>query len=148
MLRRMRGSYPEHYRERAEELRSRGWGARKIGRHLGVPRDRIRDWLNPERRRRLARSEAKRRKVPCLGCGKPKCPPMSGKAEDLCKPCQEARADERRARIIELWAEGVSIIEIAADLGTTKNSICVDIARIRRRPNGYELLPLRYAPRA
>ena len=49
----------------------------------------------------------------------------------------------RRARIEKLWNEGLSMAEIAEEIGSTKGSINVEIVRMRGM--GYDL-PYRYPP--
>lgn len=47
------------------------------------------------------------------------------------------RAKARREKIAELWREGLTLKQIAAELSSTANAIGTDIARMRAA--GYDL---------
>lgn len=50
---------------------------------------------------------------------------------------QRERAAAKRARIVELWGQGLPVAEIAEAVGTTKGTINVEIVRMRGL--GYDL---------
>jgi DNA-binding NarL/FixJ family response regulator len=52
---------------------------------------------------------------------------------DECFGCIKERSAQRAERIIELWAEGKKVREIAADLGTTHGSVQQEIHRLRAK---------------
>lgn len=87
--------------------------------------------------KRQADEKAKR---PCPRCGTP-----IWAHADLCRPCwaeqQHAAVWRRRNAIQERWMAGESIRQIASAIGSTPNSVGVEMARMRA--DGWEL-PFRY----
>ena len=55
---------------------------------------------------------------------------------------RDADTTERRTRIVEMWAAGLSMAAIAEEIGTTANALGGELVRMRR--NGWDL-PLRRA---
>ena len=150
----------------ARRLRAEGLTLQAIGERLGVSHATVWKWLNPERHRehvlkqeaRPERKAAKRAwenehdrgECPCgatLGVG------ARRHGIKVCRDCfDEMRAvgtAMRRERIAEMWARGLKQREIAAEIGTTRPTISVEMSRMRaagwdlplRRnwtPDGYE----------
>lgn len=129
-----------------------------IARELGVTRADAWKALNPERHRTNEhRSNQRRRPAKrawenehdrgTCACGATLAAGARRKGIQRCIACECAgRRAQRlaRAAVIErMWAEGRSLIEIAAALDTTHKSISVEIARLRRE--GLADLPYRYA---
>lgn len=105
----------------------KGWGRKRIARHFGVDKNGARNLVGracPECGGRMGFGSAR-----CRGCyGHPSGP----------------RVWERRALIVGMWAGGLSIREIAAELGSSPGAIGVDLWRFRQE--GLDL-PLRRRPR-
>lgn len=120
---------PEGDPARARELaRENGWGAKRVARAMGVSRDRARDWLQPERRKRLRRAQEYRAGAPARARAK----------------ARRLLAQQRRALIVLLWADGAPLREIRELLGWTQGHLSVEMDRMRRQ--GYDL-PYRYKVR-
>lgn len=84
--------------------------------------------------------------LPCPKCGRR----MGSKSAhrphtpQQCRACWEGGARGRYDQIVEWWAEGLSLREIASRLGWTTNTLGTTMARMRAE--GYDL-PHRYAMR-
>jgi hypothetical protein len=76
----------------------------------------------------------------CVDCGDP----TRRSTTERCIPCEIVRRQARFPEIMRRWEAGESIREIAAAMGTTKNSLGVTIVRMRKA--GWEL-PYRYVMR-
>lgn len=107
--------------------------------------------LENERKRRWERSH----RLPCPQCGTPMgagtaradgTPSSKGKKYAMCRACRNRLVAEQsranRSRIEELWNQGLSLKEIAAELEWTTGAIGVEIARMRNA-GGWNL-PHRY----
>lgn len=92
-----------------------------------------------EQKRRWDRENSHRKYDKC-GCGARKT-----KKSDLCAGCVRARVEGHRRRIVELWACGYLMREIAVDLGWGFDHLKAEFGRMRRY--GYDL-PHRYGKRA
>lgn len=102
--------------ERAREL-NRAWKARH--------RDRTRAYD--------ANYDAAHRDV-CSVCGRSR--PRGGSG-DLCARCITDAVERRRARVVELWHDGLTVRELAAVFGWTQGYAGVEVVRMRRA--GYDL---------
>ncbi len=51
--------------------------------------------------------------------------------DGVCQSCRSELAAERAELIIRRWGQGLSLRDIAAELGSTPGSVGVDIARLR-----------------
>ena len=70
----------------------------------------------------------------CLRCGGP----MNRRhANGLCRLCRHELRADRRQQIAQMWNAGRSIRGIAAELGSTPNSVGTEMAFMRR--DGWEL---------
>lgn len=142
---------------KAKRMREQGHTYVQIGDRLGSSYSTVYRWLNPEyaqRHRAVVRAyKARNRermrqydreynathKGECWQCGGP-----TNRRFDHCRACRSDEAD-RRARTAErLWAEGLSLREIARELGTTKKTVSSLMNRWRRE--GY-CFPYRYKVR-
>jgi hypothetical protein len=149
---------------RARQLRDQGWTLRQIGEELGASGERIRQIVGPappaasactvcsrdlpadrDLRTRYCSDACRNRahhaslKHPCPKCGAP----TRGKQ---CIPClrgeQEVERNRRFDQLAALWAEGLTMEQIAEQLGTTKNAL--GGLMVRARAAGWDL-PLRRA---
>jgi transposase len=139
----------------ALKLRAEGVPYRQVAEEVGVSMSTVVRWLRPdyaERNREMSRRwkdshrEAnrardrdymKRDKEPCA-CGKYK---FAG--TERCGHCEQRHQAHRRRLVIErLWADGLSLREIADRLGMTHGHVNVEIARMREL-GGY-VVPHRY----
>lgn len=145
---------------RAREMRKAGMTLEQIGNEFGVTRQRIRqlvgspprpkvcpecdgDFTTGRSSQRFCSDRCRDRyaaRATCE-CGKPK----SVRA-DLCVSCrralQDAAREERYQRLADLWAEGLTMEEIASEIGTTKNALGGEL--VRARAAGFDL-PFRRA---
>jgi hypothetical protein len=110
--------YPDHMRLDANLLRSEGWNARQIGRHLGVSYATIYRWIDPDYEERQ-RAGARKRKLKyagtCLTCGRSTTGCYGPKSPEYCRRC---------------WAG--SPAGVAAAAGRTKWTREIIIARIQQ----------------
>lgn len=149
--------------DRARELREAGVTLAEIGREFGVSRERI---------RQLVGSPA--RTVACAECGDPfltgrssekycssrcqrrhaarstcACGASKSPSAEKCYGCQRAvfaaGRHERYTRIVDLWGQGLSMEQVAAEIGTTTNALGGEM--VRARAAGYDL-PRRRAVRS
>jgi biotin operon repressor len=124
---------------RALELRAPPyeWGYKRIARELGVSRDRVRYWVNPEHRAQMKQRERQRlyRRHSCATCGGPT---LGDRV--ACKPCQSAHRRFKAEIIVTMWSLGYKGDEIAAYLGMTVRTLRSQITRLREE--GWDL-PLR-----
>lgn len=72
-------------------------------------------------------SEFYRRSGACSSCGGP-----AGHQGMFCLACWQAKADERRSQIVEMYDAGVPLREMAEVIGTTLNALSVDLDRLRK----------------
>lgn len=146
----------------AKRLAESGLSHAQIGMRLGMSASCIWKWLNPEQAKAAEREQNARRgpakrawedgqRANCEDCG---CllgmgSSMPCRKAGKCRSCHQlSRVEqvESRARRIEaLWAEGLTLRQIAAELGWTVNHISVEIQNLREK--GYNL-PYRYSPRS
>lgn len=139
---------------RAQELRAEGWTYQRIGAELGVTHGCAYKWLHPEKARawytaenhspgRQAQKNAWERDNYLSDC--PDCGATISRKSGRCRGCDKARRarESYGPRLEELWAEGRTLPEIAAELGTTVKTLGVTMYRLRRQ-GGYDL-PYRYA---
>lgn len=147
--------------DRARQMRQDGSTLQEIGDQYGVTRERIRQLVgSPLRRvncptchqpfetrggqRRYCSEGCRPVAMPgeCDSCGKRLRTGTSIRCY-ACRLAVERAARELRLGELErLWAEGLSMEEIAAQLGTTVNSLGVTMARARRAGRD---LPYRYS---
>jgi transposase len=136
----------------AKRLKAEGLRHREIAERFGCTTSAVTKMLNPNvtewNRRDSARPERKAAKAQwnrdnpprCPECGRPK-----GNHTKLCQDCWDAHESERlharATRIVDWWAEGLSLREIGARLGWTANHVQVQIHKLRAA--GYPL-PYRY----
>ncbi len=80
----------------------------------------------------------------CSRCGKQRPRPCGetarGKQGELCRDCRSVVRRERALRICAMWAEGLSLRQIAEAVGWNTNTLGVEMAQLRGE--GYDL-PLR-----
>lgn len=76
----------------------------------------------------------------CLTCGEPMGIGVASDGE--CRPCAAARVHERSQRVVEMWAQGDSLNDIASSLGWARGHLASQMDRMRAR--GYSL-PYRYS---
>jgi hypothetical protein len=122
----------------------------QIARLVGCTSATVTKALNPEkaaewrRRDNLKRKDSKRHwerewarspegRATCTGCGGPMGIGSAKHGGALCRGCVERRADARIARIADLYNAGYKLREIAAELGTSLNSIRRETFRARQR---------------
>jgi hypothetical protein len=139
---------------RAQRLRDEGLLLREIAEEMGLSGTRA-AWrlVNPERvhEQELARNAYKRqweKEAPrgnCEDCGDELGIDSARRGHRTCRTCYELRraevVDERARRIVEWWAEGLTLKEIATKLGWTLGHIAQEFDRLREK--GYDL-PYRY----
>lgn len=97
-------------------------------------------WCKKHRNTRAARPQKRladygrfeREKTPCESCGRP-----CGKTSKRCRRCFHEACEVKRERIVKLWATGLTMGEIAREIGTTKGSVSVQINTMRAK--GYDL---------
>lgn len=139
---------PGEWHARARDLAAAGVSTGEIAAEFGVGKSAVWKALNPDHVRayNAGRNEQKRKwdrdhyRGRCETCGAwtsrreyKRCPLHADVA---------IAAEERREEIVDRWAAGETMLEIAAALGTTKGSLSVDITRMRKA--GYDL-PYRQA---
>lgn len=140
------------WRLKAAGLRAQGLSQTEIAKRCGVTPGAVSKALNPERAKEYTRRANERRDPerkrqqdasyeqrmmhPCAGCGRP-----VSRCAERCRPCFIEHVQEDRRRIVEMWAAGASMREIAAAIGTSKVSLGTTMAEMRR--DGWDL-PYRY----
>lgn len=111
-------------------------------------REASRRWKREHREENRARDRALKRRPEYRGtceiCGGPRGSDAARRGPGVCASCIAAGVHERRMMLVELWASGMRITEIAAALGVTKNFLGVEM--VRARQDGYDL-PYRYGPK-
>lgn len=147
-------STPEQ-RAKAREWAARGFTLGMIAGRLGFAKQTVRRWLKPDiadrdrvqalayrrahhaRLNRNARKYMRRRRAgTCPVCARPT--PRQG-----VKRCARCRREDRkwlRAEIQHHWREGLSVAEIAAEVGVSPGAVSGQVARMRQEG---ESLPLR-----
>lgn len=141
--------------DRAREMRENGLTLAAIGEEFGVSRERIRQLVGSPARavvcgecgesfvtgrasEKYCSSRCQRRHAArsVCACGAPK-----HRNAKKCHGCQRTSfADarhERYGRLVELWARGLSMEQVADELGTTKNALGGEM--VRARAAGYDL---------
>lgn len=135
----------ERERRRAKEKR---WRERNPRRHRELNRrsDRRRRREKPEAFRAYSRRYDRDHRLPCprgcggyLGIGV-----VEADGIEACLECREREVHERRLLLVDLWAEGRSLIEIASVFETSVNALGGIMYAARRA--GYDL-PYRRRPR-
>jgi DNA-directed RNA polymerase specialized sigma24 family protein len=141
----------------ARRLRDEGFTWAAAGRQLGVAGPTVWKWLHPERTREWnARDNANPDRVAekarwwreytddpenrkrCPACGGPThLYVVQSENPGICRSCVVARKERRRAGIVEGWGEGLTLRAIAARLGSTPESVGVEM--VRMRAEGYDL---------
>lgn len=119
--------------ERARAMYAEGIGYKRIGKALGVSRDRARDWARPERRRRLAMTDC------------PKCGGRMQKGSARCGRCKRAEVDARAERLIDLRRQGLLNYEIAEREGIKAQTVANLFVMAARR--GLDVPPSPYRRR-
>lgn len=141
--------------DHAERLvREEGLSQSEAARRAGCSYTAIWRRLNPEKARERARRDnarperkaAKRAHERNGTC--PKCGGVRWRySGEICRSCEVAGLHRAKAArqddIVALWAGGASMPDIARELGTTVESIGVEMVRIRRE-RGVDALPYRY----
>ena len=132
---------------KARTLRADGERYEDIAAQLGVSTSTAHRWLNPDSAARdvaFKRETRDRYAGSCADCGEP----TSGKSyRDVSERCVECARHKRRgddhermaaesARIRALRDQGLTIAEIAAEMGMTPGALGVKIHRLRRRGYG------------
>ena len=132
---------PPEWHAQAKRLRAAGLTYREISEHLMRPLSTVQAAVAGENARRRAAKQAWARahyRGICERCGDP-----TGKRHRhrLCWSCDlERRAEPvhaRAERIVAWWAEGLSLIQIAARLGWSVGHLGGEIHRLRAK--GYNL---------
>lgn len=136
--------------KRARKLREEGWTLRAIADRYGVTPSAVWRWCEPgfaERRKaydakyraehresRNAQQRAYRHRTrpACPECGQP----MWHKTT-LCEGCRTDQVEARRRQIETWWAGGLSLREVADELGWTLPRLSVEVHRMREY--GYDL---------
>jgi hypothetical protein len=131
----------------AQRLRAEGLIYREIGERMGVARSTVGGYFaDPDRSKLKARKAVHGQ--PCVDCGartsygaesrhvpEPRCGRCGHEEQKLRK--REVR-DARRREIERRWLAGESLLQIAAALDTTLNSIAVTLAEMRAE-GGYNV---------
>ena len=139
-------SLPESRAERVElvqKLRRQGLKYREIMDLTGIPRTTIGQYLNDPDRIRL-KTRKHRLGDPCVDCGARTSSGSGYKRtpEPRCIPCEQARRrvehDKMAQRVIALWADGLTLREIAVEMGW-KNLKTAQAFIWKLRGEGYDL---------
>lgn len=135
----------------ARELRDEGLHPLDIGKRLGVSLTTVRRWLNPdEAARSRDGSNAWKKKNPdaarrsgggsCTTCGGR----TSGPRVVECQSCRRRKAEDRKRLIVERWAQGASLQDIADELGSSVSAVGVTVYAIREHhPELHDKIPYR-----
>jgi transcriptional regulator len=132
--------------EIARRLRAKGWRYNRIAKALGVSINTVRRWADSDVREtdkavsrayKAAHREEMRAydrrwnrdsKHPC-----PWCDGEASYGHKICKACHSSIAETKRSVIVGCYEDGWPIGEIAEALGTTRNSLSVEVNRLRRQ---------------
>lgn len=151
---------------KAKALRAKGLSNAQIGQRFGVTESAVWKWLNPERTKEIARRsnakpetkaakrawEREHDRGVCVSCGEPTGIGAERKAAQFgfpgrCAVCRIAEENERVAerghQIEALWAEGLTIAQVAERIGMSQEVAWVEIERLREK--GFDL-PYRRTP--
>jgi DNA-binding CsgD family transcriptional regulator len=136
--------------EKAQLLRVKGLTYQEIGDRLGVHFSTVYKWLNPSKTREYNKKDEARpgrkaekkqwydlNRAACpecgsdMGCGST----IPSRRPARCSTCHffslAERKEARDNKIEQWWAEGLTLVEIAARLDSTVNSIGTSINRLR-----------------
>lgn len=120
-----------------------------LGEHFGVSASTAWKALNPDttrrrnatdrarrraQRRATDRERSKRMRTVCDTCGRPRGigSASSGNAPRQCRSCVEAAAEARRERLTAMYDAGLPLRDMAAQLGTSKGAVAVELNRLRK----------------
>ena len=121
--------------ERAAALREQGRTYDQVAATLGVHKKTVRRWLIPdeaERDRLASRNRKRKRREPCIDCGKPKS--YDRPDNERCAECQhEHEYGEENRRILELWNAGQTGEQIGAELNIPPEAVRERVNRWRQR---------------
>lgn len=139
-------------RREAKVMRARGLSLGQISYRLGFSKTTIMRWLDPAklehnrkkslewRRNHHARANAHARQWmrnyrpgQCRDCGKAIANPNATR----CLRCLREETEWKRREIQTLWTRGYSTVEIAAQIGTSRNAVKGHITRMRA--DGWDL---------
>jgi len=140
---------------RAQALRAEGLAYPEIGERMGESKQKAWQRCNRERTNEQTRAYKDRNREairaygrayeeanrhPCQQCGQ-----LIGRHRTTCMACISAERDRKLRRLVRLWADGVTLPEIQAEMGWTKGHLAVEMDRARA--DGYDL-PYRHKKRA
>lgn len=146
---------------KARKLQAQGLSLREIARRMGYKsRSPVHRLLNPEvvreqtRRANIKRAPAKRAwerqqdRPACPSCGGPRGIGSRRKSPGLCRKCRIEKESERVLQragwIVVWWAQGLTVAEIAREIGWSPGHTAQEIHRLRGE--GFDL-PYRQPPK-
>ena len=132
---------------RARKLRREGKMLREIAFELGVSKSAVAEWCDPQTNRKRKARRARYAGVCELCGGRTDGSHGPGSAPSRCRSCllpiwqaERERQAECFCNDLELmWAEGLTIKEIAAEAGWKANSMGAHIARLRAQGKHFPL---------
>lgn len=128
------------------ELRGQGLLVREVAERMGVPVSTVGHWLSDSG---LSKQRARRgaASVRCSRCDK-----KLSAAALLCRDCRSRDRHDRDCGVAELWAQGLTMPQIAAELRLPYGTVADSIVRMRKAgrdvSHRYQVSPLRDAPSA
>jgi IS30 family transposase len=143
-------SFPQSNRDRAVEMRAAGASIQEIADEFGVSkstacrwvnpraaevaRQKAREWKDAHREANRARDREERRSLDyrgrCIECGGPM--GTSHREDGTCSGCIASRRVARWERIEAMWAEGLSLAEIGAELGWAAKTLSSELTVMRQ----------------
>lgn len=123
------------------KLKGEGLSVREIANRTGIARATVGDFLLGDEHRHAVQDA---RAPKCPDCGEPMRNFHPGRPSRRCGSCVSAEATEKREQIAAMWTEGKTIPAIAEAIGTTPDTIGVEMCRMRA--DGWDLPYRRIGP--